>query len=387
MQKLRVIQLASFEGNIGDNANHSGTRSMLEKNLGIPLEFTNLEIREFYWKLRKFDFCFAELVNSYDLLMIGGGNYFELWVKDSVTGTSIDMGIDLLKAIKVPILFYGLGCDAGQGIPAGNIQKFRSFLDYILSSNNYLVSVRNDGSLFNIRQYIGEIYASKIHRVPDGGFFAKTIDSFHPEIPMNGKTIGINLAGDMLDIRFPQKDDLGIDYQQFVCEFSAFLNELFAKNDDLSVVFFPHIFRDLNIIADVIINIKDCYRRKRITVAPYLHGNGSSEYIFDIYRKCDLILGMRFHANVCPIGMSVPTGGLACYPQVNLLYNELNLEKCCIQVNKKGFGSELLAFTENSLQNLDVMKNELDIINKQLQVELNSFHGKIKDWLIANKCI
>ena len=89
MSGIRVLHIASFTGNIGDNANHMGFRPWFEKVSSVSVSWDNLEIREFYWKERKWDMDFVDLANSYDLVVIGGGNYFELWVEDSPTGTSI----------------------------------------------------------------------------------------------------------------------------------------------------------------------------------------------------------------------------------------------------------------------------------------------------------
>ena len=117
-RRLCVLHLASFAGNIGDLANHAGARRMLAERLGFALEFTDLEIREFYWKQRSFDDAFVEYANGFDLLIIGGGNYFELWVDHSATGTSIDITPERLAKLKVPTLFFALGVDTGQGYSA-----------------------------------------------------------------------------------------------------------------------------------------------------------------------------------------------------------------------------------------------------------------------------
>ena len=79
MSSLRILHLASFSGNIGDNANHMGFRPWFAKQVGREVAWSNCEIREFYWKERAFDTDFVALANSYDALVIGGGNYFELW--------------------------------------------------------------------------------------------------------------------------------------------------------------------------------------------------------------------------------------------------------------------------------------------------------------------
>ncbi|MDF2500961.1 MAG: hypothetical protein K0Q77_1675 [Anaerosporomusa subterranea] len=383
--QLNVLHLASFEGNVGDNANHIGTRSKLGVNLDFEVQYTNLEIREFYWKKRSFDNDFVSLANKHDLVIIGGGNYFELWVPNSFTGTSLDISNTILNKITTPILFYSLGCDVGQGVSNDNLQKFRQFLDHILGSSKYLVSVRNDGSLGTIDKYLGKEYAERIDCVPDGGFFTIVKDFLHPELPneKNLKTIAINLAGDMLDVRFNNSEINSSDilYEEFLQLFGNFLNNLFMDREDARVVFIPHIFRDLDIISDVLKQVEDIHRRKHIAVAPYLHGSGAQEYIFDLYRKCDLVLGTRFHANVCPIGLNTPTIGLVNYPQIQLLYEELGMPQRTIQVNKREFDVKLSSFVNYSLENLECIRHDYSEIQKKLDENLLSFHMKINHWL------
>ena len=95
MTKLNILHIASFTGNIGDNANHLGFRGWFERVAEADVIWTELEIREFYWKNRFWDRSFVEYANGFNLIIIGGGNYFELWVDKSPTGTSIEIEPDL----------------------------------------------------------------------------------------------------------------------------------------------------------------------------------------------------------------------------------------------------------------------------------------------------
>lgn len=382
MKKIRVLQLASFEGNIGDNANMSGTRKKLSQNLkNYDLEFTNLEIREFYWKKRFFDDDFVSYVNDFDLFIVGGGNYFELWVENSSTGTSIDISVEKLKAINTPTVFYALGCDAGQGIGKGCLDKFRLFLDYVLSKEEqFLVSVRNDGSFNTIKKNLGEEYSNRIHRIADGGFFVDIKDTNHPEIKLENINIGINIAGDMLDGRYSN-----ISYEEFTKKFSNLLKNIMDSDEKINLVLFPHIYKDIATISDFIHSFPDDYARKRITVSPYLHGEKSSEYIFDIYKKCDLIIGNRFHANVCAIGLGVPSVGIVNYPQVKYLYEELGLEGNYVDINSSNdIEKDFAKLIESSLLNKDELHRKYNSITKKLEEKLDIFHLEIKKLLQNN---
>lgn len=380
MNNLKILHVASFEGNIGDNANHSGMRSRLEQNLGRPLEFTNCEIREFYWKKRFFDDSFVALANAHDLVVIGGGNYFELWVQNSATGTSIDITLENLKKIKPPVVFNALGCDRGQGVCEGNKEKFEVFLDYACHSDKCLVSVRNDGSYGTLQFLYGNKYDNLVHRIPDGGFFTQLKTFFHPEISKKtgAKSVGVNLAGDMLDVRFSENSETLCSYPEFCKSFASFVDSAMARDPELNFIFFPHIFRDLNVISDVLALMKDSHRRTRTTVAPYLHGDGAQEYIFDLYRGCNLILGMRFHANVCSVATCTPVIGLVNYTQIEYLFEEMELQDSTVRVNKKGFETELMSKFLSHMENTAQLKYTYEKKLQALDDSLRNFHLKIK---------
>jgi len=148
MKTKKILHFASFIGNIGDNANHYGLYKSLRKNLtGIDYKITKEEIREYFWKEKFFNEKIIDYFNKFDLIIIGGGNFFELWVEDSRTGTSVDIPVNFFKKIKTPVLFFALGVDIAQGYSLSNKLKFEKLLDYLKDDDKYLISVRNDGAL------------------------------------------------------------------------------------------------------------------------------------------------------------------------------------------------------------------------------------------------
>lgn len=337
---LKILHLASFSGNIGDNANHSGFRPWLEAVAHRKAEWTELEIREFYWKERQFDESFVQLVSDFDLLVIGGGNYFELWVEHSATGTSIDIPPDVLARIRTPIFFNALGCDEGQGASATSLGRFRCFLEKLTASAQYLVTVRNDGAMATLRRHLPASLTENIHVIPDGGFFLQFAESEVPYLRASNRRIGINLASDMAEIRFRNFGKEG-GYERFCDEFAHMLQRLAEEDPEIQYIFFPHIYRDLAIVSDIVSRLGDRLRRTRVSSAPYLTGPEGAQHIFGLYRECHLILGMRFHANVCALAMGVPAIGLCNYPQIKHLYREIGSPDKCVSVSEPGFSMPL----------------------------------------------
>lgn len=75
---MKALHLASFNGNIGDIANHRGFYNMFCKYVDKKVEFVPLEMREFYrsWNIRKYDEEFINYINTFDVFIIGGGSFF-----------------------------------------------------------------------------------------------------------------------------------------------------------------------------------------------------------------------------------------------------------------------------------------------------------------------
>ncbi|MBE5967380.1 MAG: polysaccharide pyruvyl transferase family protein [Lachnospiraceae bacterium] len=386
---MKVLHVASFNGNIGDYANHSGFRRCMRHYVNNKIEYTNLEIREFYksWNMRKFDDDFVSIANQFDLLIFGGGNFFEMCWDYSSTGTTIDIPEEILNKIKCPILFNGLGIDDKNGvINRDNIKKFGRFLKVITSSDQYFVTVRNDGSLKIAEKYFDNSIIQCIHKIPDGGFFVSPKEYIHLEIPDKYKVIGINLAGDAPKVRFSETGSDGrITQEQFIEEFAQYIDTVLSLYNDIFIAFIPHIGKDLELISKVLGKIKDNILRTRISVAPYLNGTiTDGNYIFDLYRKCALTIGMRYHSNVCSIAVNTPTIGIVNLPKHKMLYEDIGMQDRLVVSDEPDFGSRLLEKTKRSLSDLSNMKKENRQLLERLTLENEKYFKNINLFLNKN---
>ena len=375
----RVLHIASFNGNIGDNANHNGLRNKLEEYFGFNLQYDEVEMREFYksWDIRDFNSkSFIDLSNSYDLVIIGGGNFFELKWDYSHTGTTVNLSEETLQKIKTPIFFFGLGCDVAKGASQSAIRKFEKFLKIITNSSKYFVTVRNDGSLETIQNLYGTKYDGKVHKVSDGAFFMTTKPRNYPELNQSMLSVGINIVSDMKDIRFNDN----YSYEEFIKDFSKVINQFLAENPRYQVIFFPHIYSDLEAIYKLLEHINDNFRRTRIVVAPLLTGKGAEDYIFGLYKECEFILGMRFHSNICAIAQNIPTIALSSYKKIHDLYSELNLKDRIVYVNKRGFEKHLYKKIENTISNQDAIRQLYGNLNERINKINHNFYKMLVEW-------
>ena len=110
---MKIIHLASFLGNIGDNASHIGLKKVLDSLVGDYVK-EEVEIRRFYANYNKsdslrFDDDFLKYLQNFDLWLIGGGGYLDNQIKDSATGTTLDMSKSFIDKLDIPTIILSSG--------------------------------------------------------------------------------------------------------------------------------------------------------------------------------------------------------------------------------------------------------------------------------------
>lgn len=330
---MKILHLASHTGNIGDNASHIGFRTLLSMLIKKPFVIDTLEIRRFYMSYslpdkQQFDESFAALVNSYDLLVIGGGGFLDFWVAGSVTGTTLNISEEILDQIKTPIFISSVGCIPHNKIPEGNVEKFKKFLDQLLSRKNTLLAVRNDGSSQVLKE-IGQSYFDHIPEVLDHGFFYQNDGTAYK--PCEEPYILINTTDDQ--VKMLNRKTGRIDEQTFINEMHSVIDHV-INHTRLSIVFAPHIYTDYKAIDLLVNRINNFHLRTRVIVAPHVQGDFGCNQIFSAYKNSTLVVGMRFHANVCSLAMDVPVVGIAALDRVSSVYESVNLPSLAVPVDE-----------------------------------------------------
>jgi len=401
---MKLLHVASFNGNVGDYINHMGFRRMLEEEYTSPIQYTELEMREFYrsWNLRKFDQDFAAYANQFDLVVFGGGNFFELCWDYSATGTTIDLSDEVLDAITTPILFNGLGVDDKRGtVSQDNIRKFGVFLEHLIERNEYL-TVRNDGSKEILARYYDADITKNIRKIPDGGFFVKPRYYEHAELPHMGQSypdlpeqrlekkrtvLAVNVAGDSIGVRFALKESKErLSVEAFCRECQTALRNLLEHNSELYLVMVPHISKDLELIYQIISGLPDPLLRTRVSVAPCLNGaRTDGAYIADLYRQSDVAVGMRYHANIAAIAGNTPTIGIVNLEKHKKMYEDIGLSHRLLPSDEPDFAHRLIERVNLILANPGLQQEENQRVLNRLEQENKRYLTDMLGWLAKRR--
>lgn len=248
-----------------------------------------------------------------DLIVIGGGNFWELWPRNSRTGTTIDVTTSELRALGKPVFFNSLGIDSGQGI-SKNARNFPSYLEELLEEEKFFVTVRNDGALQNLEDAFD--WRAELKCIPDHGFFAFDGSASSPGV--SETEVAINLASDMSQIRFA-KSSLQAQLA-VISEGILSLDEMGVKN--FTIV--PHIWKDLEVALELLKCLPDRIARENVQVAALRTGLGSSPVSnFEPYRRSSLVIATRFHANVAALANGKKLLPIVNYPQISGLLENL----------------------------------------------------------------
>ncbi len=369
---MKILHVASFVGNVGDNASHMGFNQILSSFFG-RYEVTKLEIRKFYknYKFKDriyFDLDFVNYANKFDLLVIGGGGFLDYWLKDSLTGTTIDMAPDLLSKIKVPTLITSVGCAPHHTVPDGNVEKFRVFLDRMIDNDKIRIAVRNDGSINSFKNEIGAKYLDYIEEVLDSAFFYSPSNTNYNQTDRS--YVAINITSDQIKMNSSFRGN--IDEKQYYCELRKLVNHI-VINKGLDVVFVPHIYRDYEAISILLNGLDDYLIRERISVAPGVQYNSGADTIISVYKNSIFTLGSRFHANVCGLAMGKATIGMAALDRIAYLYDSFDLSMNCILMDS-AFSSNMIKTIDNASQNINYIEKIIkDVVGTKRSETLSKY--------------
>ncbi len=329
----RMIHIASFDGNLGDLVNHRG----FYDSMGIDeKKIEKVEIRHFYNKCflepkMSFDPEFAAHVNESDLLILGGGSFFDVSYDRSGTGTTLDFKEGFADRLKIPVLVNAMGFHPDRSHMTA-INTFKTFFDDILSRPDWFIALRNDGSGNRLKEVYGDHFDGRVMIVPDNGFMCPVIRD-KIKVDTDRRIVGISLSRDI-----NEGYSGGLTRDEYREKIIGYIDRL---SERYFLIFFPHTPGDLEMIDAVLEKLGRERFRRNIVIAPYIPNMNGVYEMMRYYRACDVIVGMRFHACVMAFINHIPVAALSLHDQISDFFDELGLSDLCVKVSSDRFTERL----------------------------------------------
>ena len=230
------------------------------------------------------------------MLIVGGGGMI---MRGDGFATESDWQFNIskecLRAIKIPIVIYGIGLNIFPYDNDGELNRFA--IDHLLHTMDLatLVSVRNVGT----KKFLRSLGVTKeITVIPDPAMF---VSSCNVKLPVGDYEylIGINWAGDRTLQRYKN-----IDEKEEIEKIADVCAKLLKLKGGGKVVWIPHVSKyDLfptshfkAILGKDFLNIVDCF--PNMYPEQYFH----VPQLAGIYDKMDIVLAMRGHGNIISFG-------------------------------------------------------------------------------------
>lgn len=279
---------------------------------------------------------------------------------------------DFIDGIKIPVIINAMGVHIDY-VASEAILKFNHFFQQISNKDNWLVTLRNDGSMSRLKQIVKDIPESVI-TVPDNGFAFNKI----PYKGSNSELVGLSITNDL----FTKKYNGSMDTEKFNQEISDFCKYILRQGKQ--IIFFMHTPQDIKVLYHIFEKIGLESFREKIKIAPYdTYSVENANVINELYSKCKYIVAMRFHGNIISLKNGIPVIGLAGHEQIEGLYNEISLQGQCIVV-KDGFKDVLFDAVEKMDSNPLYFSNIQNHVMEEINLQQIKYQEMIRSFLNIN---
>ena len=371
MTKLKILNICSSIGNIGDDASHVGLKTIL-KDVIPNHNITKLNIRDFYSnqpdsKRRYFDRDLAFEVNKYDLCIIGGGAYLDYPITGTVNGPTIDVSDEFIDKLETKTIIASVSCrPKSADVEAG--KKMNSYLEKLQENNNFEIFLRNDGSLRHLTE--SGFSTAKLSEILDHGFFLTNDDTIDSFVTKGEDYCCVNIVHDQLSFFGNNKYFSQNIYHQYMAD----LIVMIARNYFQKIVLMPHIYQDLIAITEVLKRVPSEIINGNIIIHPCFQGHQNAMIAFGTYKNSAVNIGSRFHANVCSFCLGRPTIPIALTGRIASLCADLNTTYDLDEI-LTDFGSVLSRNQDIGNQNI------MNVIQQKKEHTLAVYRKKLEEYV------
>ncbi|KKN90093.1 hypothetical protein LCGC14_0232060 [marine sediment metagenome] len=354
----RIFHLVGFGRNFGDMAIQLSMMDMLQKKSKEALQFIPIDLKT----NTPIDRDLVEYINEVgDMLLVGGGGMIMKGDGfDTLSGWQFNISLEDLKLLQVPLVIYGIGYNDFQ------LEELSSRVNSHLMATLWkssLFSVRDEGT----RQQLLKRGLDIRDVIPDPAMFCPSHPVTLPNITQDSFCIGLNLAGDRLDQRFPPMGDYFAVIEKLCSSLSVFSR----SKSDVRLFYIPHIDIYDHKLWKVVKSRFDGRCQSIADIFPNMFPESLARVpmLAGIYQRMDIVVGMRGHSNIIPFGQGTPVVGFGSHDK-NKFFAQ--------QAGTKVVGNDCDGLLECLSEELDCVKRAVNVDTlDDLWIKIDRFNEKV----------
>lgn len=325
MASKTIWHVGGWNRNYGDFAIQAGLQRMLRRVADEPLIFVPVDCQQTWFHPALIDRMNAEA----DLLLVGGGGMvFNRPEDDSHSGWQFNIAMGDLARIDIPLVVHGIGFNQFAYDRSGFRPQMNDHLCRT-QEKSALFSTRNEGTRAELVRR--GLDGDAIPVLPDSGMFVEPSPIELPGSDGGGLTIGVNWAGDRVEQRWPgEPEETAAAVARSLAE--ALRDMLAARGG--RVLWVPHLVEidghARTVFEDILgASLIDLEQAMAHIYPPSLY---QVPFLADVYRQCDLVIGMRGHANIIPFGVGTRVIGIGSHNKNRFFLEEIGEPQALIDV-------------------------------------------------------
>lgn len=359
--------------NVGNGALTEGTELILGEDLARPITWSREAWDDYTFGVKPFDRKFVEMINTKaDALLVGGAvaiNGREFYAN---AGMRFNLPRELWPEIRRPVVFYGLSYRFWEGQTYHHADQFRWALDHILSRDDMLFGVRNDGTREWLAATFG-ITSDKIHPVPDPGVFLpadKGGEYFEFQSGRPNVIVAFNDEDAAQRYRTPER-------RSAVITGVARAVERMIEKWDANVILVPHYFDDCRMLADFVDCCRPALAHQRMIATGLSRIEGSRQF-YGRYLRADLVISMRVHSMSPSIGLGVPMIPLVTQERMTDFLAGIGLADLRVEAFGANLADALTAAIDRTLTDPKTIRERFGKARQQMRDLARGFDAKVE---------
>lgn len=344
---LHLVNLRS--ANVGNGALTLGVERLMTEDLRQTLRFERLAWDDYSFGLVPFDGDFVARINRSDGLIVGGAVALHGRAYCANAGMRLDLPFELWNEIRRPVVFYGISHRHWKGKPYHHADKLRTAFDAILSREDMLLGLRNDGTREWLESTLG-YRSDRFVTVPDPAVFVPFDFGDYPELESGRPNIVLAFNDE------DRADRYGTPERRMsVITALARAMERILETSDANLVLAAHYFDDNRMMADFIDACRPQIAHQRMVMVGSTRIGGCRKF-YGRYSKADLVVAMRVHSMSPAIGLGVPMVPLVTQERMTGFLRDVSLGDLAVDAFAPDMTDRLVVAVRDGLAHGDALR-------------------------------